>query len=85
MDIEDPTSSLLYKIAIEKDWKLILPNQNMIEKAATTREENIAGFYSNEPQLFNLAADPEEEKNIATDHSAIVARLTSSIEKWWMP
>ncbi len=85
LDIEDPTSSLLYKIAIEKDWKLILPNQNMIEKAATTREENIAGFYSNEPQLFNLAADPEEEKNIATDHSAIVARLTSSIEKWWMP
>lgn len=82
-NVDAPSESLLYKIAIEKTWKLILPNNEMVEKEATTRKENIAGYYANTVQLFNLAEDPLELDNVAADYPEEVARLTKEIENWW--
>lgn len=82
-NIEVPTESLLYKIAIEEKWKLILPNKDMVKKDATTRAEEIAGYYSKDIQLFNLAEDPSELKNVAAAHPEEVERLTEKINAWW--
>jgi hypothetical protein len=35
------------------------------------------------PQLYDLGADPHENKNLAAAHPEIVARLASRIEQWW--
>ncbi len=82
-NVNAPSESLLYQIAIEKTWKLILPNNKMVEKAATTRKENIAGYYTNTTQLFNLAEDPLELVNVADDYPEEVNRLKKEIENWW--
>ena len=84
-NVEVPTESILYKIAIEKDWKLVLPNKEMVQKEATTEKEEYVGYYSNKPQLFNLADDPTESTNLAAQNPAEVERLTKAINDWWQP
>lgn len=69
VDIRRPASSLRYRWAIEGHWKLIVPApQNT--PAAT-------------PELFDLAADPQETRNEAARQPAQVARLRSLIDGWW--
>ena len=84
-NIAVPTESLLYKIAIEKKWKLLLPNPEMIKEEASTRKENIAGYYFKDIQLFNLIEDPLELTNVASEQLEEVQRLTDEINKWWQP
>ena len=84
-NVEVPTETILYKIAVENKWKLMLPNPKMIEKEASTRTEEIAGYYSKEVQLFNLAEDPMELTNLAEQHPGEVKRLTEEIKDWWQP
>ncbi len=85
LNIDVPTETVLYKVAIENKWKLILPNPQMIQKAATTTKEEIAGYYTKEIQLFNLENDPMELTNVALEYPEIVSRLTKDIEEWWRP
>ncbi|GIW79971.1 MAG: hypothetical protein KatS3mg105_1778 [Gemmatales bacterium] len=35
------------------------------------------------PELYNLAEDPFEEKNLASQHPEKVRHLQNIIEKWW--
>jgi uncharacterized sulfatase len=37
------------------------------------------------PELYNLADDPHEERNLAVDRAEIVARLTARLDGWWRP
>ncbi|HKK74096.1 MAG TPA: sulfatase [Saprospiraceae bacterium] len=82
-NISRPTESILYKIAIEKDWKLLIPNPGMVKAPARTQPENRAGFYDNEIQLYHLTNDPFELKNVADDHPEVVDRLSKKITDWW--
>lgn len=82
-DIHAPTESLQYQIAVEKDWKLVVPNSSIITKEAETRNDNIQGVYFKDLQLFNLASDPEEKKNVAAENPDVVSRMSGTIEKWW--
>lgn len=84
-NVKVPTESLLYKIAIENKWKLLIPNKDMVKKDATTKKEKKAGYYSNDIQLYNLKDDPSELKNIAAEHPEVVKRLTEKINAWWQP
>jgi hypothetical protein len=54
---------------IEDDWKLILP--------AAQNEPN------GRVELFNLAHDPHEEKNLADQEGSLVERLTRRLNDWW--
>jgi len=82
-NVDVPTETLLYKVAVENDWKLILPNTDMVKKNHETEAEQYVGYYSNSTQLFNLQEDPMESVNIAAEHPEEVARLTQEIEDWW--
>ena len=84
-NVEVPTESILYKIAIEKDWKIILPNNEMVKQEATTEKEYYNGYYSKAPLLFNLLSDATETTNLATQNPAEVKRLTTAINDWWQP
>ena len=84
-NIEVPTESILYKIAIEKDWKLILPNNEMVKEEGNTQQEQYLGYYSNKPQLFNLQKDPKESTNLAEQNPEEVRRLIKAINDWWQP
>ncbi|MBL8849097.1 MAG: sulfatase [Planctomycetaceae bacterium] len=35
------------------------------------------------PELYDLAADPREEHNLADEHPQVVARLSSRLDQWW--
>ncbi len=84
-NIDLPTETILYKIAIENKWKLMLPNPQMIQQDATTRKEEIAGYYSKDVQLYNLVDDPMELTNVALEYPEIVSRMTGEINEWWQP
>ena len=84
-NVNIPTASILYKIALEKDWKLIVPNPDMIQKEGTTEKEYHAGYYFKDLQLFNLTEDPAESKNVAAQNPVEVKRLTKAISDWWQP
>lgn len=82
-NVDYPTESILYKIAVEKDWKLLVPNPDMIPEPGRREQEYRAGFYSNDIQLFNLKDDPEELNNVADDYPEVVERLSRKLEVWW--
>ncbi len=69
VNIHDPASSLRYRWMIEGSWKLIVP---------AGRNEAMG-----EPELYDLARDPDEEHNLAADQKAIVERLKARLDAWW--
>jgi len=70
VDLDRPAASLRWRWTIEGEWKLIVPAVN-------------------EPQgkieLFNVIADPREEKNLAADEPARVAKMTQKLDGWYKP
>jgi arylsulfatase A-like enzyme len=70
-DVDDPSSSVRYRWTREGSWKLIVPDARNEPKAVV--------------ELYDLAADPGETKNLAATEPERVARLTSSLDAWWNP
>jgi len=71
LDINRPNSSLEYRIVIEDQWKLIVPN-----------EKNLPG---NKAELYHILKDKRETANVASDHPEVVNRLTKKLNSWWVP
>ena len=40
---------------------------------------------SESPELYDLARDPHETRNLAADHPDRVERLTRRVDDWWRP
>lgn len=77
-DIDKPEASLLYRWCIEGKWKLLLTYDGEVNRYASTHPR-----LERRPQLFDLLADPSEEKNLAAQEPAVVQRLAKSIEAWY--
>ncbi|QDS86933.1 Arylsulfatase [Rosistilla ulvae] len=77
-DIENPEASLLYRWCIEGRWKLLLTYDGEVNRYQTTHPRT-----ERRPQLFDLIADPAEEKNLAAENPAVVKRLADAIEAWY--
>ncbi len=69
MDLDKPAASLRWRWMVEGDWKLIVPAPQ------------------NEPdgkvELYNLASDKLEEKNLADTQKAKVTTLRAKLDAWW--
>ena len=70
-DVDEPASSVRYRWTRAENWKLIVPDAHNEPKAVV--------------ELYDLAADPGETKNLAATEQQRVARLTSSLNAWWNP
>jgi uncharacterized sulfatase len=77
-DIENPEASLLYRWCIQGRWKLILTYDGEVNRYTSTHPRK-----ERRPQLYDLIADPHEERNVAGEHPEIVARLADKIAAWY--
>ena len=78
-NLDKPEASLVHRWVIEGKWKLLLTYDGEVSAryaSANPREEK-------RPQLYDLLADPHENKNLAKQHPDVVARLAAKIEQWW--
>ena len=70
-DLNDPAANLRWRWIVDGHWKLIVPDQ------------------ANEPdgvvELYDLAADPHEEKNLAATEPQRVEQLEEKLNAWWNP
>lgn len=76
--IDDPEASLLYRWVIDGKWKLLLTYDG-----AQGRHGHFHPRTELLPQLYDLLADPHENKNLASEHPELVARLAASLQGWW--
>jgi uncharacterized sulfatase len=79
-DLDKPEKSLRARVCIEGNWKLIL----WVKKQPSVRHSGIRKP-ADDVQLFDLAADPTEKKNLAAQQPQRVAAMTKSINEWWSP
>lgn len=77
-DIDDPESTLLYRWVIDGKWKLLLTYDGKLGRYASSHPRS-----EKRPQLFDLLADPHEEKNLASGNPEVVARLAAKLQEWW--
>ena len=85
LNLEKPTETVLYKVAINKKWKLILPNNDLVVRNFKDPQENYYGFYSNQIQLFDMENDPNEQNNLVKQYPEIANRMRGQIDNWWQP
>lgn len=71
VDVDEPSTSVRFRWTRSGNWKLIVP---------TTSNEPGA-----EVELYDLAADPTETKNLAAAEPARVAELSKQLDAWWKP
>jgi uncharacterized sulfatase len=81
-NVDVPAESLQYRWGIEGDWKLILPAREDLP-ADTNDGADPKVTQKVVVELYNLAQDPFEAKNLAQKHPEVVARLTRAIDEWW--
>ena len=68
VDQEIPASSLRWRWMLEDGWKLIVP-----------APQNEKG----RPELYQVSADPSEERDLADKEPARVAAMRTKLDTWW--
>ena len=71
VDLNVPASSLKWRWMVDGYTKLIVPNK------ANQPDDSV--------ELYDLKADPSEEKNLAADQAAKVTEMTAKLDAWWKP
>jgi uncharacterized sulfatase len=71
VDIQKPAANLQYRWVIEGNWKLIVPHEPNVK--------------AGKPELYDLAKDPMETKNLAAKYQDRVIELQKELDQWWQP
>jgi uncharacterized sulfatase len=69
VDLDAPARSVRWRWCIEKNWKVIVPD-------AVNEPKDVV-------ELYDLAADPREERNLAATQPDRVAHLRKRLDAWW--
>jgi uncharacterized sulfatase len=99
VDLDDPAQSLLWRWTIRDDaqggqshrWKLIVPTsadaggEFPSGPAGRVDPHSQEKWQRREIELFDLAADPDETKNLAAAEPEIVRELSRSLAANWSP
>jgi arylsulfatase A-like enzyme len=89
VDLDQPTSGLLWRWTVRGHWKLIEPAPAAAELLAgegrIATPESLARFKRGEPELYDLEADPREAHNLAATRPKRVRELAESLDAWWSP
>ena len=78
VDLQKPAANLTYRWGIQDGWKLILPHKRNV----TTRAAKGAKG-TGEIELYHLAKDPFETKNLAKANGEKVTELRKLIDATW--
>jgi uncharacterized sulfatase len=83
LDLERPAANLKYRWIIRDRWKLIEPyapnaRLDMWEKIPFTG-------WSRQPELYDLRADPREQRNLAGAEASVTRTLRRELDRWWNP
>ncbi|MEQ8848184.1 sulfatase [Botrimarina sp.] len=71
VDLDRPAASLKHRWTVHGPWKLVLPYQQRLPDAAA--------------ELYHVAEDPHERREVAESHPEVVAELTDELDAWWTP
>ncbi len=74
VDIHKPSANLTYRWLINGDWKLILPHKENVTTRAKQKD-------TGDIELYNLAKDPHERKNLAKARQGRTKRLAKQLNK----
>ena len=96
VDLDEPAKSLLWRWTVRQEadgrcWKLIVPATAGVDGPFPAHEgrlvdrESRARYERGEVELYDVAADPDEIRNVAPAHADIVRDLTQSLDAWWKP
>ncbi|MBK9388319.1 MAG: sulfatase [Planctomycetes bacterium] len=77
-NLDRPEDTLLYRWVIDGRWKLLLTYDGQVGRHASSHPRT-----EKRPQLFDLRADPHEQRNLAAEHPELVERLASRLAAWW--
>jgi uncharacterized sulfatase len=69
VDLHDPAKNMQYRWLRDGNWKLIVPNRERVPNGAV--------------ELYDLAADPNEETNVADQQHGRVERLRAQMDAIW--
>jgi uncharacterized sulfatase len=69
VDLDDPARNLLHRWIVRDRWKLIVP-----QPAA-----------EGEAELYDILADPAEQRDLAQIEPAIARGLREELDAWWRP
>ena len=75
-DIQKPRASLLYRWVIQDHSKLLLTYNGRRGRMKYPPS-------GNQPQLFDLSADPHEKVNLASKQPELVKRLSGLLNEWY--
>ena len=78
VDTFEPGKNLTYRWGIEAGWKLILPHKENVTTRAAKGAKGDGAI-----ELYHLAKDPHETKNLAKQNPAKVAHLRKLINAEW--
>lgn len=77
-NLDRPEDTLLYRWVVDGRWKLLLTYDGKLGRYASSHPRT-----EKRPQLFDLLADPHEDKNLAAQNPEVVARLAARLQAWW--
>ena len=71
VDLDRPSANLKHRWIRQAKWKLIVPNPERVPTGSV--------------ELYDVAADPHEIKNLAIAQGKIVSELRARLDVWWKP
>jgi arylsulfatase A-like enzyme len=90
--LDHPAANLLWRWVTDGRWRLILPRTSEADEALKTiptdrylTPDLVTTLTAARPMLYDVQADPNEDRNLAETHPEIVTALRSELDALWKP
>lgn len=83
-DVERPEPNLKYRWMISGRYKIVVPYAPNRAKPIWEGMKDIR-WMKDAPELFDIAADPEETSDLAAAQPETLRRLMAKLNRWWTP